>query len=83
MQDATEGYQDALEEDRLCRWQSALFPGGASGVRRIAAGRYSDHADPMQIAGRPGHEVVHYTAPASSHVARERRYHWSVVTPAA
>ena len=72
MQDATDGYQAVLDHDRLCRWQSALFPGGTSGIRRIAVGRYRDHADPMQIvSGVPGREVVHYTAPASSRVAQE------------
>lgn len=72
MQDATDGYQSVLDRDRLCRWQSALFPGGTSGLRRIAVGRYRDHSDPMQIvSGRPGHEVVHYTAPPSSRVADE------------
>lgn len=72
MQDATDGYQSVLDSDRLCRWQSALFPGGTSGLRRIAVGRYRDHGDPMQIvSGRQGHEVVHYTAPASDRVADE------------
>lgn len=72
MQDATDGYQSVLDEDRLCRWQSALFPGGTSGLRRIAVGRYRDHADPMQIvSGRQGREVVHYTAPASANVAAQ------------
>lgn len=72
MQDATSGHQSVLDSDRLCRWQSALFPGGTSGLRRIAVGRYRDHTDPMQIvSGRQGHEVVHYTAPASDRVATE------------
>ena len=72
MQDATNGYQSVLDSDRLCRWQSALFPGGTSGLRRIAVGRYRDHADPMQIvSGRQGQEVVHYTAPASRRVPAE------------
>ena len=72
MQDAANAYQLALDDDRLCRWQSALFPGGTSGLRRIAVGRYREHTDPMQIvSGRQGHEVVHYTAPASDQVAGE------------
>jgi Fic family protein len=72
MQDATEGYQAVLDEDRLCRWQSALFPGGTSGIRRIAVGRYRDHADPMQIvSGILGREVVHHTAPPSRQVGQE------------
>ncbi|MDZ4360915.1 MAG: Fic family protein [Variovorax sp.] len=70
--DATTNFDAPLDTDRLCRWQSALFPGGTTGIRRIAVGRYRDHADAMQIvSGLPGKEVVHYTAPPSSAVPRE------------
>lgn len=70
--DATRAHADPLTHDRLCRWQSALFPGGTSGIRRIAVGRYREHQDPMQIiAGPPGREVVHYEAPASREVPAE------------
>ncbi|WP_093128722.1 Fic family protein [Variovorax sp. OK605] len=70
--DATTRFDEPLDADRLCRWQSALFPGGTSGIQRIAVGRYRDHADAMQIvSGLPGREVVHYTAPPSATVARE------------
>jgi Fic family protein len=69
MQDATARHEDVLDQDRLCRWQSALFPGGTVGIRRIAVGRYRDHPEPMQIvSGLPGRERVHYTAPASGEV---------------
>jgi len=72
MQDASAGFEQPLDADRLCRWQSALFPGGTAGIRRIAVGRFRDHEDPMQIvSGLPGKEVVHYTAPPSSSVPRE------------
>ena len=67
--DATTNFDAPLDEDRLCRWQSALFPGGTSGIHRIAVGRYRDHQDPMQIvSGMPGREMVHYEAPPSSTV---------------
>lgn len=67
MEDATQNFADALDKDRLCRWHAALFPTGASGLRRIRVGAYRDHADPMQIvSGLLGREVVHYTAPPSS-----------------
>jgi Fic family protein len=70
--DATTNFDQPLDADRLCRWQSALFPGGTTGIRRIAVGRYRDHADPMQIvSGLPGREIVHYTAPPSSIVPQE------------
>ena len=72
MQDATTGFAAVLDDDRLWRWQSALFPGGTSGVRRIAVGRYRDHLDAMEIVSGPiGREVVHYTAPPSAQVAGE------------
>ena len=72
MHDASFGFERPLDEDRLCRWQSALFPGGTSGIKRIAVGRYRDHLDPMQIvSGYPGREIVHYTAPRSADVKRE------------
>ncbi len=72
MQDATQACDVPLDHDRLWRWQSALFPGGTSGVRRIAVGRYREHADAMQIvSGLPGREVVHYEAPPSSGVMAE------------
>lgn len=70
MQDALANHSAALDVDRLCRWQSALFPGGTSGIARIAVGRVRDHADAMQIVSGPlGREVVHYEAPPSAQVA--------------
>ena len=67
--DATTQHEQPLDVDRLCRWQSALFPGGTSGIQRIAVGRFRDHDDPMQIVGgHPGREVVHYEAPPSKDV---------------
>jgi Fic family protein len=69
--DATTASGMPLDEDRLCRWQSALFPGGTSGLHRIAVGRFRAHPDPMQIvSGLPGREVVHYEAPPSADVPR-------------
>lgn len=69
LNDATTAFDAPLTEDRLCRWQSALFPGGTSGIRRIVVVRYRDHEDPMQIvSGLPGREVVHYQAPPSREV---------------
>lgn len=70
--DAIQAHDAPLNHDRLWRWHSALFPGGTSGIRRIAVGRYREHEDAMQIvSGQPGREVVHYEAPASRHVPAE------------
>ncbi|MEO6065320.1 MAG: Fic family protein [Lysobacterales bacterium] len=74
MEDATHAYPDVLSDDRLYRWQSALFPGGASGIRRITVGKYRITREPMQIVSGPvGREKVHYEAPKSSVVAKEMR----------
>ena len=72
MGDALSNHTAALNLDRLCRWQSALFPGGTSGILRIAVGRVRDHADAMQIvSGALGREVVHYEAPPSAQVTAD------------
>ena len=72
IRDASDGYRAPLDHDRLYRWQSALFPGGTSGIRRIVVGRYRDHEDAMQIvSGEQGKEVVHYEAPPSVAVPKE------------
>ena len=72
MQDALANHSAALDLDRLCRWQSALFPGGTSGIARITVGRVRSHSDAMQIvSGALGREVVHYEAPASKQVVAE------------
>lgn len=72
MQDALANHSAPLDLDRLCRWQSALFPGGTSGITRIAVGRARSHTDAMQIvSGALGREVVHYEAPPSAQVAAE------------
>lgn len=72
MQDAVERCSAPLDADRLWRWQSALFPGGTSGIARIAVGQWRVHADPMQIVSGPlGREVVHYEAPPSHRVPSE------------
>ena len=74
MQDATASYQNALDDDRLLRWQAALFPTGTSGIHRIAVGKYRDSAKPMQIVSGPvGRETVHYEAPRSAAVPKQMR----------
>jgi Fic family protein len=72
MHDAGSAFADRLDADRLCRWHSALFPGGTSGIRRIEVGRYRPFSDPMQIiSGRSGKEVIRYEAPPSLRVAAD------------
>lgn len=70
--DATTNAQAPLDIERLCRWQSALFPGGTSGIQKIEVGSLRSFSEPMQIvSGKVGKEVVHYQAPPSREVARE------------
>lgn len=72
MQDALRSYKGELDDDRLHRWQAALFPTGASGLTRIAVGRYRARDEPMQIVSGPiGREKVHYEAPPSAAVPDE------------
>lgn len=72
MQDATVSWRERLDDDRLMRWHSALFPDGKSGLRRITVGRYRESAEPMQIVnGAVGKEKVHCEAPRSPDVPRE------------
>ena len=72
-----------LAADRLCRWQSALFPGEVSRFHQIAVGTFRDGQGPMQIvSGLPGCEVLHYEAPPSKRVCQEiqRFLEWFNVT---
>ena len=63
MQDATQNYDQILDDERLFGWQSALFPTGRSGMYKIETGRYRDGV--MQVvSGAMGKERVHYQAPS-------------------
>ena len=72
MEDAAAHWDSELTEERLCRWQASLFPGGGSALRAIEVGRFRTHDDPMQIVSGPiGREAVHYVAPPSAAVRPE------------
>lgn len=72
MHDAIKRYSSELSADRLCNWQSALFPGGRSGIEHIEVGGFRKFSEPMQIiSGKIGKEIVHYQAPASEQVPIE------------
>lgn len=73
--DAMLDHDKPLTEERLCRWQSALFPGSTTSIRRIVVGRYRDHRESMQIVSGPiGQEKVHYEAPPSGDVPEHMRH---------
>jgi Fic family protein len=76
--DATQNYNKPLTEDRLLGWQSALFPAGRSGLRRILIGAWrTSEMDPMQVVSGPiGREQIrrkniHFEAPAAKRLPRE------------
>jgi Fic family protein len=72
MESAAADWNSDLTEDRLCRWQAALFPGGGSALRSIETGCYRSRDDPLQIVSGPiGYEKVHYEAPPSAAVRPE------------
>jgi Fic family protein len=73
MEDAAANWDSALSEERLFRWQSALFPHGYSSLRTIAAGHRA-YDEPMRIvSGAIARETVNYEAPPSSAVPAEMR----------
>jgi Fic family protein len=74
MQDATTFHHQALDDDRLFRWQAALFPAGTSGIHRIAVGKYRNSTEPMQIVSGPiERPTIHYEAPSYKGVPKEMR----------
>lgn len=70
MLNATQKYNEPLDEERLFGWHAALFPTGWSGMLRIDTGCY--RKDEMQIVSGPmGKEKVHYQAPSHELVKLE------------
>lgn len=74
MLDATQRFQDPLNEERLFGWHASLFPTGRSGMYRIVVGgwRKNTKDDPMQVvSGAWGREKVHFRAPDSDKLPGE------------
>ena len=70
MLDATQNYNQRLDEERLFGWHAALFPTGWSGNHKIDVGCY--RKGEMQIvSGAMGNEKVHYQAPSPDQVEAE------------
>ena len=63
--DATNHALEPLTVSRLFGWHAALFPGGYSGLQRLAVGRWrDDRGGPMEVVSGPaGRERVHFRAP--------------------
>jgi len=70
MLDATQNYQEKLDEERLFAWHAALFPTGRSGMNKIDVGKY--RKEEMQVvSGAMGKEKIHYQAPPAEQVKQE------------
>ena len=70
MLDATQNYNQFLDEDRLFGWHAALFPLGRSGMYKIESGCY--RTGEMQVVSGPlGKEKVYFQAPSPSVVKPE------------
>ncbi|PRY74653.1 Fic family protein [Yoonia maritima] len=65
MLDATQGYDQRLDAERLFGWHAALFPNGRSGMQKITVGAWRPaEVGPMQVvSGAIGRERVHFEAP--------------------
>ena len=70
MLDATQNYNQSLDEERLFGWHSALFPSGRSGMHKIDTGCY--RTGEMQVVSGPmGKEKIHFQAPSPTVVKTE------------
>ncbi|MBL4706609.1 MAG: Fic family protein [Flavobacteriales bacterium] len=73
MLDATQNFQQPLDDERIFGWHNCLFPTGKSGMYTIQVGQYRDDtAGPMAVVSGPmGKERVHYVAPAGERLQEE------------
>jgi len=70
MLDATQNYNNPLNEERLFGWHAALFPSGWSGIHKITTGSY--RKSEMQVVSGPmGKEKIHYQAPSHERVIQD------------
>lgn len=70
MLDATQKYNEPINEDRLFGWHSCMFPSGRSGLYKITVGGWRKGA--MQVvSGAMGREKVHYEAPEAKALKKE------------
>ena len=70
MLDATQNYNNPLDEERLFGWHAALFPTGRSGMHRIDVGCYRN-GEMQVVSGAMGKEKVHYEAPSPNKMKDE------------
>jgi len=69
--DATQNYNEPLTQQRLCDWQTALFPEGPGLLADINIGTLRGE-DPMQVvSGRVDRPTIHFEAPPRAGLERE------------
>lgn len=75
MLDATQRFDRSLDEARLFRWHTSLFPRKRNSMSKITVGDWrTDAKGPMQVvSGAIGYEQVHYEAPTAKRVKGEVR----------
>lgn len=73
MLDATQRFDQPLDDERLFGWHAALFPTGRSGMVKITVGNWRTDAEgPMQVVSGPyGKRNIHYEAPKAANIAAE------------
>jgi len=70
--DATQHYDEPLNDERLYGWHAALFPTGRSGMHKIKTAAWRD--DAMQVTSGPmGKETVHFEAPSEDKIPQEMK----------
>lgn len=70
MVDVRKSFARPLSEEKLFEWHKMIM----SGSRRVQAGAWRTHPEPMQvISGPAGKEKVHFEAPPSSRVPAEMK----------
>ncbi len=70
MLDATQRYDNHLDQERIFGWHAALFPTGWSGMLRIDTGCYRD-GEMQVVSGPMGKEKIHFQAPPPNVVKEE------------
>lgn len=70
MLDATQRYNEPLDQERIFGWHAALFPTGWSGMHRIDTGCYRE-GEMQVVSGPMGKEKVYYQAPSHKIVKQE------------
>lgn len=70
MMDATQNFNEQLDDERLFGWHAALFPAGWSGIHKIEIGCF--RKGEMQVVSGPmGKESIYFQAPAPDVVKQE------------